>query len=194
MALPGNPFVMYEQAQRVAVDDAEVLAEGWRPYFNREFRAFCSHQHTPPEGPAGYPAALRHGRVLYFAHPVFTAYRNKGQQLVRDYVRAAIGHVYGRLDLEVGLPSAGRVSLLRQERERRHVLHLLYAAPVARGRGIEDIDDAVPLHDVRVSLRLPASRVRLVPEDTELPFRRAGDRIEFTVPRLHLHQMVALED
>lgn len=103
--LVAQPFVLYERAQRVRVTDGEVLAEGWRPYFNREFRHFCSHQHTPPAEPAGYPAALRKGQVVYFAPPVFTAYREKGQQLVRDYVWAVIASVYGRLDVEVACPA-----------------------------------------------------------------------------------------
>jgi hypothetical protein len=170
------------------------LAEAWRPYFNREFRHFCSHQHTPPAEPAGYPAAIRKGNILYFAHPVFTAYRNKGQQLARDYVWTLISRVYGRLDVEVGLPSAGRVGLMRQEAQRRHILHLLYATPIARGRGIEVIEDIVPLFDVPVSLKLKARKVTLVPEGTDLPFTRAKGRIEFTVPRLELHQMITLED
>ena len=189
-----HPFVLYERAQRVRVTDAEVLAEAWRPYFNREFRHFCSHQHTPPAEPAGYPAAIRKGGVVYFAHPVFRDYRNKGQQLARDYVWAVISSAYGRLDVEVGLPSMGRVSLMRQEAERRHILHLLYATPITRGRGIEVIEDIVPLHGIPVSLRLDASRVTLAPEGTELPFERVGDRIEFIVPRLELHQMVVLDD
>jgi hypothetical protein len=153
-----------------------------------------SHQHTPPAEPAGYPAAIRKGNILYFAHPVFTAYRNKGQQLARDYVWTLISRVYGRLDVEVGLPSAGRVSLMRQEAQRRHILHLLYATPIARGRGIEVIEDIVPLFDVPVSLKLKARKVTLVPEGTGLPFTRRKGRIEFTVPRLELHQMITLED
>ncbi len=194
MALTENPFVMYERAQRVTVRDAEVLAEAWRPYFNREWRHFCSHQHTPPAEPAGYPAAIRKGRVLYFAHPVFTNYRSKGQQLARDYVWRLIADTYGRLDVEVGLPSAGRVSLMRQEAQRRHILHLLYATPINRGRGIEVIEDVVPLFNIPVSVRLKARRVSLAPEGTPLPFTRRKGRIEFTVPRLELHQMVVLEE
>ena len=192
--LPEHPFVLYERAQRVKVADAEVLADAWRPYFNREFRHFCSHQHTPPAEAAGYPAAIRKGRILYFAHPVFRNYRNKGQQLARDYVWSVIARVYGRLDVEVGLPSMGRVSLMRQEAERRHILHLLYATPIARGRGIEVIEDIVPLHDIPISLKLDASKVTLVPEGTDLPFTRVGNRIDFILPKLELHQMVALYD
>ena len=190
-----QPFVLYERAQEVKIaDGVEVLAQAWRPYFNREFRHFCSHQHTPPAEPASYPAAICKGKVLYFAHPVFTNYRNKGTQLARDYVWSLIRHVHGRLDVEVGLPSAGRVSLMRQEAEKRHVLHLLYATPIARGRGVEVIEDVVPLFDVPVSLKLQASRVTLEPEGAELPFEQASGRIEFTVPKLELHQMVVIED
>ena len=64
----------------------------------------------------------------------------------------------------------------------------------ASERGIEVIEDIVPLFNVEVSARLAATRARLVPQGDELPLRRVGDRIEFTVPRLELHQMVALDD
>jgi hypothetical protein len=192
--LVDQPFVMYERAWRVRPKDAEVLATTWRPYFNREARHFCSHQHTPPSEEAGYPAAIRKGKIIYFAHPVFTNYRNKGQQLARDYVWNVIASVHGRLDVEVGLPSMGRVSLLRREAEKRSVLHLLYAVPITRGQGIQVIEDVVPLFDVPVSIRGAASRVSLAPSGEELPFEQVDGRIEFRVPELTLHQMVVLDD
>ncbi|NQT86679.1 beta-galactosidase trimerization domain-containing protein [bacterium] len=189
-----SPFVLYERAQRVRPTDAETLATVWRPYFNREARHFCSHQHTPPSEPAGYPAVVRKGQVIYFAHPVFTDYRNKGQQVARDYVWGVIERVLGRLDVEVGLPSMGRVSLLRQEAEKRSVLHLLYAVPITRGQGIQVIEDVVPLFDVPVSIRGTVSKVSLAPSGEELPFYHVDGRIEFRVPELELHQMVVLDD
>jgi len=189
-----SPFVIYERAQRVRPREAKTLATAWRPYFNREARHFCSHQHTPPSEPAGYPAAIANGKIVYFAHPVFTNYRNKGQQVARDYVWQVIESVHGRLDVEVGLPSMGRVSLLRQECERRNVLHLLYAVPILRGTNTQVIEDVVPIYNVPVSVRGTASAVTLVPSGEALPFEQVDGRIEFTVPKLELHQMVVLDD
>ncbi|NQT85520.1 beta-galactosidase, partial [bacterium] len=117
-----------------------------------------------------------------------------GQQVARDYVWSVIERVRGRLDVEVGLPSMGRVSLLRQEAEKRSVLHLLYAVPITRGQGIQVIEDVVPLYDVPVSIRGTASRVSLAPSGEELPFYHVDGRIEFRVLELELHQIVVLDD
>ena len=64
-----------------------------------------------------------------------------------------------------------------------------------RGKGIEVIEDAVQLRDVKVSLKLEASpkRVFLAPQGDALGFEWKDGRAEFTVPEMTLHQMVAVE-
>jgi hypothetical protein len=105
-----------------------------------------------------------------------------------------------------GLPTAGRVSLMRQEAPNRLLLHLLYATPVKRGadtsvyasgqQSVEVIEDLVPLHDIECAVRLPErahpSSVTLEPEGVALPFTEDAGRVRFTVPRLLCHQIVAV--
>ena len=79
--------------------------------------------------------------------------------------------------------------------ESREIVHLLFASTSVRGKGIEVIEDAVPLRDVKVSLKLdaPPWQIRLVPQDVAIAFEWVGGRAEFVVPEVTLHQMVAVE-
>ena len=50
-----------------------------------------------------------------------------------------------------GLPSAGRVSLLKQSNRHRYVVHLLYSPPLQRGE-VQVIEDIIPIYNVSVEL------------------------------------------
>jgi len=74
----------------------------------------------------------------------------------------------------------------------RLVVHLLHYIPERRGNDFDVIEDVIPLHDVKLSLRVerPVRSVRCVPEGAALPFVQQGGRVEFVVPRVVGHQMV----
>ena len=200
---------MYQPSQRIKAKSGVSLGRIYDPYFNRRYDHFCSHQHTPyrPE-PTGYDAGVMTDDLLYFAHPVFTVYRAYGQVLLKEFIVKALRRFIGaELLIDVSLPSQGRVTLMTQPEEKRHVLHLLYANTILRGgevalsggtvsgrSALEVIEELNPTGPVRVSLKLntPVRSVRLVPAETELPFRETGGRIEFEVPSFTCHQMVEL--
>ena len=147
--------------------------------------------------------------VLYFAHPVFSIYRSYGAVAVQAFVLNALRRFMGDevpVKLE-GMPTTGRVTLMRQQSENRDVLHLLYANTVNRGgggvpvpgetwpgRSIEVIEELTPIGPVRASVRAeaPVKSVKLVPAGTELSFEQKGGRVVFTVPEFTCHQMVEL--
>jgi hypothetical protein len=210
LALPfiQSPLVMYVRSRQVKPVDGEVLASIRKPYFNRTWRHFCSHQHAPPAELTPYPAALAKGPILYLAHPVFTHYAASGAVAHRDYAARAIRHLLGEETLTTTLPSTARVSLMRQPALKRLVLHLLFANTVARGsshayspegyvqggRPIEVIEELLALHDTKVTLKAPGvARATLQPQGEALPFCRNGNEIAFTVPRFACHQMIVLE-
>lgn len=203
----GTPHVMYERSQRIKATRGASLGQVFDPYFNRDYRHFCSHQHTPnkPE-PSGFDCGVRNGQILYFSHPVFRHYRGLGAVAYREFVVRALREFLGdELTLTSNLPSTARISLSRQADKDRLVLHLLYAPTVSRGgqiklsggnvsRGaaIEVIEDLPPLHDVRITLKTGGSisGVTRVPEGVELAFREAGGRAEIVVPEFSCHQMI----
>ena len=179
------------------------------PYFNRSWDHFCSHQHTPddPDAPEVTPGALVNASrgIAYFAHPIFTRYREYGQPLYRDLVKDALAALLPEPAFTVGLPSQGRAALTHQPEPGRHVLHLLYATPVKRGaaqsqwgsgtQSVEVIEDLVPLHDIACAVRVPGpvSAVTLEPQNEPLPFTQDGNVVRFTVPHLFCHQMVTIK-
>lgn len=189
-------FVVYGAGRMLKLTNGTVLAHRDPPYFNRDLPHFCSHQHAPNTRTDGGPAIVRGPGGCWLAHPMCRIYSEKGQQAIRDLVLQCVDLELGGKQIESSLPSAGRVTLMRQEAEKRDIVHLLFATPSKRGTGVEVIEDLIPLHDVQVAVRRRAtpSAVRLVPAGTSLPFTYDGGRVRFTVPRLICHQMVELAD
>lgn len=193
--LPAS-FVVYGAGRTVVPTGGEILAHRDPPYFNRDLPHFCSHQHTPHQRIDGGPAIIRGPAGCWLVHPLCRIYAEKGQQAVRDLLLHCVDLELGGPQIRTTLPVAGRVTLLRQDAERRDILHLLFATPAKRGKNVEVIEDLIPLHQVEVSVRRPAApaAVRLAPDGATLPFTYADGRVTFTVPRLLCHQMVVLVD
>ncbi|BCM88628.1 hypothetical protein IAD21_00469 [Abditibacteriota bacterium] len=206
-----GPFVVHGGAQDVRPQNARGQNSEWQtlatrrdPYFNRTYAHFCSHQHTPDSRDSEFPGVVSNGRIAYFAHRIFTAYRELGQPLYRDLVEDALATLLPAPRVEAELPSSARLYLNEQRDHNRAVLHLLYATPQKRGADasrwgegahmVEVIEDPVPLHDVKVTLRpdRPVKNVRLVPEGHDLEFVFEAETVCFTVPRVFIHQMVEI--
>jgi len=81
------------------------------------------------------------------------------------------------------------------EQQGREVVHVLHYIPERRGEAFDIIEEALPLYDVTISLRTerPPARVSLEPQGEALEFEVRGGRVEFTVPKVVGHQMVAVE-
>jgi hypothetical protein len=75
------------------------------------------------------------------------------------------------------------------------VVHLLHYIPERRSKFIDIIEDVIPLYDVQVSVKVPHAVKALtrVPEQEALTYDQKGDRIEFVLPELVGHQMIALD-
>ena len=99
----------------------------------------------------------------------------------------------GEKTLETTLGAQGVATLMEQEG--RYIQHLLYGVPVKRGSGVEVIEDLVPVHGVKVRLRLPKAvkRAYLAPQREEIPFVEKGGAVEYEVEEFCCHQMVVLE-
>lgn len=203
-----NPQIMYERSQRIRVTAGASLGQVYDPYFNRTWDHFCSHQHTPNQlDPSGYDCGVRHGNILYFAHPVFRNYRSYGAVANREFVARAIqAFLGGRRTVETNLPTTARISLTRQLQENRWVLHLLYAPTIARGgvrpasdgtvatgKSVEVIEALPELHDIEVSIEFSEaiSGARLEPAGEALDFTLKDGRLHLRIPRFACHQMIA---
>lgn len=179
-----------------------VLAGKRDPYFDRSWKAFCSHQHTPDAKDSPFPAITATRQVAWFAHDIFARYRHYGQPLYRDYFETALRCLLSdRLPVECNLPSNGRISTMLQPDKRRIIVHTLFAVPASRGGQphewipkMEIIEELIPLHQVTCEIRVPKKikSVRLVPENRAITFGQKDGRVSFTVERLLGHQMVEM--
>ena len=94
---------------------------------------------------------------------------------------------------------------MKQEEERRYILHLLYVNTINRGSRmemsggnvrntstIEVIEELNPAENVIASVKLPETvrKITLEPQGVELPVRLKDGRYEVRLDRLVCHQMV----
>ena len=101
--------------------------------------------------------------------------------------------------LRTNLPSFGRITVTRQAKQSRDVIHLLCAAPINRGTfhygPIEVVEDLVIVPDVEVGLSAAAGLLfgqRWSRRESELTFNVSDRGIAFSLDRLAGHQMIAL--
>ncbi|MGC8785647.1 MAG: alpha-amylase family protein [Armatimonadota bacterium] len=189
-------YVMYLRGQKVSsAEGAEVLAEIWEPYFNRTYQHFCSHAHTPVARRSELAAALRKGRVIYLAHPVFNTFAQYGMLFYKQMVLNALKILLPNPLVIADAPSTLQVMWNRQPAQRRSVVHLLHYIPERRTLAPDYLEDAIPLYNVSLWLRAGApQRVYLAPQREQIPFQAEGEYLRLTVPEVRGHQMVVLEE
>ena len=190
-----TPFLSYSSAYKVKCEGGEVLAEVYEPYFNRTEGHFCGHKNTPYKLSAeDYPALIKKGNVIYFAHPVFNAYNSSGSYALERYIINAIDKVYKRAIVTRELPSCARVRLRRAKNGDFFALHLLYAPPVNRGN-VCLLPDFPKLHDVEITLTVnkKISYVTSEPDKENIKFTQNGDKITVYVPPFSLHKLIILK-
>lgn len=193
--LPETEHVMYRRAIHIeAGEHAETLARATLPYFNRTWRHYCSHRHTPSAGVEGYPVILRQNNVIYFAHPIFSQYYDNGPRWCKTLVCNAIDMLLPARLVRHNGPGTLIVTINEQQNHSRWIVHLLHYIPIRASHTLDLIEDVIPLFDVTLTLRVPADVVRAScePEGQSLDFEQTGHTVRLSVPRIEGHQMVAL--
>jgi Hypothetical glycosyl hydrolase 6 len=188
-----TPFLNYNPAIRTKVTTGKVLASLREPYFSRTNARYSGHLNTPYRlETARHPAAVRKGNTVFLPHPLDRMYLANGMKLHRDFVRNAIDLLGGEQVLKVeGLPSSGRVSLLRQADKTRYVAHLLYSPALGRG-DVQVIEDFPVIDKVRLTLNVPEA-VRsavMVPGGETIDIQRNGKSVTVEIPAFSMHTAV----
>lgn len=198
------PHVMYEQGYEIVLTTGTPEAYRKDSYFNRDVYHFCSHQHTPYNLEKKRAAAVSNGNTAYIGWDIFSDYAKYGSLHDKELIVGLIDKLLGEgKTISADLPDKGVATLTLQETECRYVNHLLFAHTSLRGnftlqgeqKPIEVIEDIVPLHQVKVSVKTDhqIKRVVLVPQQQELDFEERDGRISYVVPKVACHQMVSLE-
>ena len=113
-----------------------------------------------------------------------------GSEYHRRYFEQLLRLAYPKPSVKVSLPSAGRISFVRQAEQRRYCLHLLYAQPAHRFRRV--IEDIPPIYDTHIQLRVPEKiqRAQIFPAGDILPFHQDGEHVELKLPFFQMHTVI----
>lgn len=190
-------YLMRCNSYKFEAVDCDVAAYMQNPYFNRTAEHFCSHKHAPNNPDESFPAVAIKGSVAYIGWDVFTAYARHGHLCFKELFTYVLKRMMGDdLTVTAEVPDRAVVTLMRQEKEKRNILHLLFAHTTVRGVKTEIIEDTVPLYNVKCSVKCKSkpSGITLVPSGKALEFTFSNGRAEFTVPEVNIHQMVVIEN
>ncbi|MDE2404583.1 MAG: hypothetical protein KGM17_07930 [Sphingomonadales bacterium] len=152
----------------------------------------------PREPVSDQPMVFAHsfgkGRVVYFPFNLDQVY---WEDAARDHLllmRNAVAWAAGE-DQPLTVEGAGFVDVSYWRQEKSLAAHLVNLNNPSAMKGF--LHETVPLGPFRVGLALPAgtraTRVRLLEAGQEARFRRDGNRLIVEVPRLDLHEVVAVD-
>lgn len=188
------PILCYTSAHQVE-GEGTTYSKVWEPYFSRTYGQYCSHYNTPyKETCAEYPGAIQNGNIMYVSHELAGMYAAYGVTYHRRYFKWLLEKLYKAECVKVDMLSQGRVHLVRRKEDNQYVLHLMYASPVQRG-GVCILEDFPTIRDTKVELKVPETirKIRLMPQNEEIPFEKTDAGYEMVVPEITAHQMVVVD-
>jgi hypothetical protein len=175
--------------------NATVLGYTKNSFFNRAPEHFCSHQHTPFVMEDNAPAVVIGKDGGYIAYDIFTEYAEVGSYILKETVHKTLDAILcDNKTLKTNLASGGVVTFNKQIDKNRDVLHMLYAIPTKRGKGVEIIEDIMPVYNTSFEIKTaPVKSVTLVPQNKEIPFVYENGTLKFTVPEFECSQIAVIE-
>lgn len=186
--------VMYERGFRLRpAAGAKGFVGVVEPYFDRTWAHFSSHNQTPPDKLSPYVAAVKKGRVITVAFPIFKAYATHGNLPYRHLIAECLDRLLPEPLVRAGGPSFLEVTVNRQPR--RTVVHLVAYCPQRRAQNLDIVEDAADVRDLPLSLRLAQAprRVTLQPGGQELICVHRQGRADVVVPEFRGHTMLVFE-
>jgi len=87
---------------------------------------------------------------------------------------------------ETDAPHCVELTMYEQQADNRYILNLLNR---------QEVLPSVPVYDIAISVSVPQSikAVRLLPEEIEIPFMYQDGQVSFTLDKVDIFRMVALD-
>ncbi len=188
--------VMYERGLRLTPKaGASVLCRVVEPYFERRWDHFSSHNQTPADRLSKYAAVVAKGRVVTCAFPVFKAYATHGNLPYRALIQVCLDRLLPAALTRFDGPSHVELTVTRQKRPARTMVHVLSYIPARRTPKLDIVEEATPLVNGQLALRLPKAprRVTVQPAGREVPFTYVDGYAHLSLTSDHGHDMVVFE-
>jgi hypothetical protein len=201
--IPTYEYALYEGASQWKVTAPAVsYAALGEPLFQRSAEHFTSHKQTPFDHLTEYSVVARSGRVGLLAFPAGTSYYRNGYWIYRAAFDYLVGQVVPQRLVDTDAPLSTEITVTHQltdaalRRPERYLVHVInWSANRKAPPHPEVFESPVPLRDVRVRLNLPLKvrAAHAVTSGDKLRARVVKDGVEVVVPRVAIHEIVALE-
>jgi hypothetical protein len=199
--LPDYEYALYDgAAQWQPARPDVVLAQLGEPLFQRGPAHYTSHAQTPFDHLTEYAALAAHGRVAAAAFPLGASYYRHGYWIYREVFRRLLQRVLPERLVETSAPISSEVTVTHQAADENHparwMVHVVNFSPNRRSpEHCEYLEDPIPLHDVRITLRAGAAftRAYLAADDSSLPLRSVGGGWEVTLPKVQYGAIAVFE-
>ena len=194
--MPDMPLSLYSSGiDMEPLSGTNIEANLVKPYYNRGWDGEFAFFYNPPDKVTDKPALTIHGKVAHFSHRIFSGYYDQAAVELRT-VFANVLHTFlpDPLIKCENLPSFSRAFVTEQPG--RKMVHLLSFVPEMRGSRTQIIEDAIELHQVRISLRQDGKtpgKVYLAPERKSLPFKVKDGYVQVTIPISIGYSLVVFE-
>jgi len=194
-------YVFYDQAYLVeALDGAQTAGELKRALFNRTWEHFTSHRHAPVGESLRAPLVVRGEKALYFAAPLFAAYRSWDYWAYRAIAVSALRAFMPRPLLMPHAPGWVEMSLHLQAETSAHparkIVHVVAYHPRRSLQPVQHVDQSFPTAGLGVSVRLdgaPPARAYLAPSGQALDFKVEDGYVRVDLPPVGAHSVVVFE-
>ncbi|RAV21269.1 beta-galactosidase trimerization domain-containing protein [Paenibacillus contaminans] len=198
--VPDMPLLLKNPALpalKVLPTTGTKLAGLMEPAVETKVHRHVYHQHAHPAAETPYPAVIMNrfgqGSCMYIPLPSEAGYWSSGSPWLRNLYLNGLRLLNPDPRIAVRAPLSVEVNVMRQPGQSRVIVHLINVREETAAGSKVFIEEVHPVGEIEVSLRLEASRVRLIPEGTELAVQKHSDGISFVVPPFGLHTAVAVE-
>lgn len=192
--LPDMPTAIYDQGiALVPKEGNDILADYWTPYFNRHWDGFQGYFYTPySEQSSKYAAVLQQGNVIHINFKIFTDYNQQSYPAHKKVVAGCLKRLNVGKILETDMPSFTRTSLTAKDN--LLLLHALAYCPEQKS-GLGIIEEGIKLYDSNFSIAWDKEpkKVYCVPNGEVIDFTYENGRINFCVPKIDGHAIIAME-
>lgn len=193
-------YVFYNDAHVVEpVDGARVSGALRRALFNRTWEHFTSHAHAPVGEYLDAPLVVSNERILYFAAPLLSAYRDHDYWAYRAIALNALRTFLPRPLLLPSGPGWVECTLHDQPAAEGHasrkIVHLVAYHPRRTLQAIPHVDQSWVTSGLSVKVltgQVPQI-VYLAPNRQGVPFVQEGEYTRIVLPPVGPHTVIVLE-
>jgi len=194
--LPDMPISLYSTGVDVEpLSGTLVAANLVKPYYNKGWDGEYAFYYTPPDKVTDKAALTINGKVAHFSHRIFSGYSQQASVELRTIFSNVLSDFLpDPLFKSDNLPSFARAFVTEQTG--RKMVHILSYVPEMRGPKTQMIEEAIELHNVKISLRIDGKvprKVYLAPGKKNLPFKTANGYVNVTIPISKGYSLVVFE-